>query len=383
MSPAKTEERHEMIAIRGAGITLIVISLFLVLGCDREEPKTDFELGQGYFRASDYKKAMIRLETWLQLDPDNASAHAMLAVMYHDDETRQALFEAKLKKLQSMGERGMTAVLYLTRDPTTASRLGRTINEILARAGKPSVGPLMKDLKGSNWRLRKNAQVVLMQIGEPAVETLIEALDDPDLYTRSMSIEALSKIGDKRAVEPLKQKLNDSNKLIQVEVAAALHNMGEENPRKIILDALEDGNVEVRRAATKAVWELIDDPPVKPLLKAMEDVDPQVRNYATMAVGKTCSLEAIDLLLKSLKEDESNEVKGSAGKALENIGKPCVELLIGLLEETKDISMTIRLVQLLGNIGDKRAIKPLEKVYNEAGNPLLKNETAKALNKID
>jgi len=42
-----------------------------------------------------------------------------------------------------------------------------------------------------------------------------------------------------------------------------------------------------------------------------------------------------------------------------------------------------QIAQTLGDIGDKRAIKPLEKVYNEATNPLLQHETAKALNLID
>jgi len=378
-----------MIARSGAtSIALVAISLFLIFGCGREKPKSDFELGQAYFEASDYRKAMIRLESWVQQDPNNvqghnAEAHAMLAVIYHDDETRQSLFEDELKKLQGMGDPGMTAVLKLVESPTIESRLGSTIEDILVKAGEPSVGPLMKDLKSSNPRLRKYAQQVIIKIGAPAVSSLIEALNDPDVYIRSMSVESLSEIGDERAVEPLKQRLNDPSRLMQVTVAAALHKMGQMNPTDVILSALEDEDIVTRRAAAKAAWENVDNPPLAPLLKAMKDTDADVRNYTALAIGKTRSPEAIQPMLKALREDENDQVKSSAAKSLEMIGEPTVDPLINLLEGTKDMELTVRIVQILGNIGDKRAIKPMEKVYNEATNPLLKNETAKALNKID
>ena len=378
-----------MIARKGASVILVASLLFLAFGCDREKPKTNFQLGKEYFRASDYKKAMIRLETWVQSDLDADQLHtipearAMLAVIYHNDETRKPHFEAELKKIQEMGEPGIVAVLKLMENKAIADRLGNAIRDTLVRVGELSIGPLMKDLKSNNWRLRVNAQRVLIDIGELAVEPLIENLDYPDLYVRSMSIEALNKIGDKRAIEPLKKKLDDPSKLIQVEVAAALHNMGQINPTKVIISALEDESVDARRAAAKAIWEIIDDPPVKTLLKAMKDTDPQVRNYAALSAGKTRSTEAIQPLMKMLEEDNDDQIRDSAAKALENIGKPAVDPLIKTLEGTSDMAVTIRIVHILGNIGDKRAIKPLEKVYKEATNPLLRNETAKALNQID
>ena len=377
-----------MIAGRRTSITLAIMSVFLVLGCAREKPKNDFELGQGYFRACNYKSAMIRLESWIRQNPNNVKghnteAHAMLAVMYHDDETRQALFEAELKKLQEMGDPGMVAVLKLVENKTTESRLGNTIENILVKAGELSVDPLIKDLRGHNPRLRKYAQGVLIKVGAPAVEPLIGVLNDPNIYIRSMSVEALSEIGDKRAIEPLKQRLNDPSKLIQVTVVAALHKMGQMNPtEEIILRALEDENVVTRRAAAKAC-EIIDDVPLISLLKAMKDADADVRNCAALAIGKTRSPEAVQPLLKVLEEDKDEQVRSSAGQSLEKIGKPAVELLIKLLEGSKDELLTIRLVQILGNIKDKRAWESLEKVYKEADNPLLKDETAKALNKLD
>lgn len=376
-----------MIARIGACVTLAVILLFLILGCTREEPKTNFELGKEFFQASSYKRSMIRLETWLQEDADNlmgfnAEAHAILVVMYHDDDTRKPHFEKKMQEIREMGESGTIAVLKLMDSKKIGDRLGNTIGDVLVQARELSVGPLMKELKGPNPRLSKYAQNVLIEIGTPAVEALIETLNDRSVYARSMAIEALSKIGDKRAIEPLKQRLNDPNKLIQVTVAAGLHGMGQMNPTDVIIDALGDENLEARRAAARATWEIIDNPPLKPLLKAMEDNDSLVRDYAARAIGKTRSPQAAQPLVKMLKEDESSEVKTSITASLEKIGKPAVDPLIKLLEGTQDMGLTIRIVQILGNIGDKRADKPLDKVWQEATNPLLKDETAKALNKL-
>jgi len=375
-----------MIARRGASIALILVALFLVSGCGREKPKSDFELGKEYFLASDYPKAMIRLEQWVQQTPDSPQkneAHAMLAVIYHDDETRQRYYEAEVNELKKIGEPGLSAVLRMLENPTTATRLGTTIREILVAGGQLSVNPLITHLRGNNWRLKRNAQETLINMGAPAVEALIKVLNDPDVHARSLAIRALSEIGDKRAIDSLEKQMEDPNTLIQVTAAAALHKMGQGNPRNIIINGLTDANVETRRAAAEAIWEIIDDPPLSLLLKAMKDADPDVRNYTTMSVGKTRNPEATGVLIKALKEDEDDRVRESATKALHQIGKPAVDPLIKELEGTKDIEIVIRIAQTLGNIGDKRAIKPLEKVYNEAANPLLKNETAKALNKID
>jgi len=375
-----------MIVRRGASIALMLVVLFLVFGCGREKPKTDFELGKEYFLASDYPKAMIRFEKWVQRNPgspQNTEAHAMLAVIYHDDETRQRYYEAEVNTLKKIGEPGMSVVLEMVENLTTATRLGSTIRDILVAGGQLSVNPLIAHLRGNNWRLKRNAQETLIEMGAPAVEALIKVLNDPDIYVRSLAIEALSGIGDQRAISALEKQMEDPSKLVQVTAAAALHKMGKGNPRNIIINALTDIDAATRRVAAKAVWEIIDDPPLSLLLKAMKDVDPDVRNYATMSAGKTRNPEAIEPLIKALKDDEDDRVRDSAAKALHLIGTPAVEPLIKELEGTKDMEIVIRIAQTLGDIGDKRAIKPLEKVYNEATNPLLKNETAKALNKID
>jgi len=377
-----------MIVRKGVGVPLVIISLFLIFGCGRPEPKDNFQLGEEYFQASSYIKAIMRLEIWLKEDPDNLAghnnkSHAMLVVMYHDDETRQQLYEDKFNKLQAMGEPGMAVVLKLIEHPITASRLGVTIGDILVKGGDLSVPPLMKYMKGANPRLRVYALSVLIKLGKPAVGSLVQVLDDPDLHNRSRAVEALSAIGDKSVIKPLEAKLDDPSGLVRVQVAAALYKMGQTNAtKKIILDALEDEDVHTRRVAARAIAEIVDNPPLKPAMKALNDIDADVRDYATQIVGKIRSAEAVQPLIKRLLEDENDRVKASAATSLAKIGKPAVKPLIKLLEETEKLELRLRLVWILGKIGDKEAVKPLEKIYKETSNAVLKDSTAKALNEI-
>ncbi len=377
-----------MIVRKGVSIPLVIMSLALIFGCGREKPKTNFQLGEEHFLASNYIQSIMKLELWLKDDPDNLAgnndkAHAMLVVMYHDDETRQKLYEAKFKKLHAMGEPGMISVLQLVEKPTTRSRLGGSIGDILVEGGALSVPPLMRYMKGPNGMLRTYALGVLIKLGKPAIGSLIQTLDDPDQYNRSRAVEALSAIGDKSAIKPLEAKLNDPSGLVKIQVAAALYGMGQTNAtRKILLDTLAAENVQTRRVAARAIAEIVDDPPLKPTMKALNDADADVRNYAAQIAGKTGSAEIVQPLIKMLLEDENDNVKASAAGSLGKLGKPAVKPLIKLLEGTKELDLSLRLVSILGKLGNKQAVKPLEKIYKETTNPVLKDATAKALNEI-
>ena len=368
-------------------VSLVLSLTFLILGCGREKNKTDYELGKGFFLASEYTQATIRLENWVQKkkNPYLVEAHAMLAVIYHDNDARKPEYGREIEILKGYGNEGMTAVLKLVENPTVASRLQNPINDILVAGGQLSVEPLMEVLKGQNWRLKVHAHQVLAKMGKPAVPALIAALKSPttDRFAKSMAIDALSKIKDLQVESSIKQKLNDPDGLIRVSAAVALHAMGKENPTRIILEGLKDPDVEVRRVASKAMAELFENPPADQLMGLLKDQDAGIRNNATVAIGKTRNAETAKMLAKAMRDDKSEEVRSSAGLALDSMGEFAVEPVIELLKGASDMELTIRAAQILGNLGDKRAVPALEDAYKKEKRDLVKNEIAKALNKID
>ncbi|MBU7044984.1 MAG: HEAT repeat domain-containing protein [Theionarchaea archaeon] len=63
-------------------------------------------------------------------------------------------------------------------------------------------------------------------IGEPAVESLIEALNDDNERVRLVALNAFGYIGDRRAVEPLIAILKSEDNSVKWEAENALSRIG-------------------------------------------------------------------------------------------------------------------------------------------------------------
>ncbi len=74
-----------------------------------------------------------------------------------------------------------------------------------------NVQALILALASANGREREYARRLLVEIGEPAVEELVEAMVDPRDQVRWEAAEALSRIRDPRTALALVQALQDSN----------------------------------------------------------------------------------------------------------------------------------------------------------------------------
>ena len=84
--------------------------------------------------------------------------------------------------------------------------------------------PLIEALEDRNTQ--EFATGALGEIGEPAVQPLIQAVNDnPDIM--AFLAKALGEIGDARAVEPLIQALKDERSEVRSSAAYALRNMGD------------------------------------------------------------------------------------------------------------------------------------------------------------
>lgn len=165
-----------------------------------------------------------------------------------------------------------------------------------------NINRLIEILGDEDELVRIQASESLENIGEPAVEPLIAALDNPDKNIRRYSARVLGEIGDERAIEPLILNLSDVNKWVRRETSGALSKMG--------------------------------DPATDPLIELLEDSDWKVRGAAAWALGRIGNKKAVEPLIKSLLEDENGFVRSGAANAL-------------------------------GNLEDERAVKPLQKATSD------------------
>ena len=115
---------------------------------------------------------------------------------------------------------------------------------------------------------------------------------------------------------------------------------------------------------------------VEGLINALKDKDPIVRGDAAEVLGKIGDSRAVEPLIEALKDI----VQFIAIESLGKIGEPAVEPLIKALKN-KDTLIRSGAARALGKIRDKRAVEPLTEAL-KYGDIFVRSAAAEALEKI-
>ncbi|MCK5601204.1 HEAT repeat domain-containing protein, partial [Candidatus Pacearchaeota archaeon] len=113
--------------------------------------------------------------------------------------------------------------------------------------------------------------------------------------------------------------------------------------------------------AALALGELGDQRAFRPLVEALSSPYYTVRLSAAQSLGKLGNPEAIEFLIKKLK-DSDNSVRKAADQSLRKLGATKEQLICGYilaLRNLRNSTATELAVKALGELGDKRAVKPL------------------------
>ena len=129
-------------------------------------------------------------------------------------------------------------------EPTAETLIVRSETTEAGEIGEPAVEPLIEALKDEDFNVRSEAAEALGNVGEPAIEPLIEALKDENFNLRMDTAEALGEI-EEPAIEPLIEALKDENSGVRSEAAKALVNIGDERAVELLIEALKDEDLEV------------------------------------------------------------------------------------------------------------------------------------------
>jgi hypothetical protein len=128
--------------------------------------------------------------------------------------------------------------------------------DALIEMGEAAVEPLIEALGHRNGHIRANAAWVLGQLkDERSIEPLIKALKDGSSDVRAYAALALGKIGDDKAVPALKEAVNDTDKDVSKTAQQSLDKMvpqEEPKPAKQYVDDAGKTPTEVVRAYMKA-----------------------------------------------------------------------------------------------------------------------------------
>ena len=184
-----------------------------------------------------------------------------------------------------------------------------------------NIPALIQALRFDDFEVQTSAAQALGTLGAEGIDKLIHALKTKDKDIRLGIIEALSVIRDPRAVPSLVHLLTDKSS-------------------------------EVRWVAAIALGEINDPEATAPLRNALRDSDKYVRYGAATA-----------LLMLDWKPDSAEEraflyVGLEEWKAVQEIGEPAIPALSLVLHD-RDSSVRKQAIEILGSIGDKKAIPTL------------------------
>lgn len=267
-----------------------------------------------------------------------------------------------------------------------------------------AVMPLIRALSDDDELVRTEAAHVLGKLGDKrAMIPLIGKLNDSSINVLSQVIGALAKIGDQSAIPPLQDMLRHRSDIVR---AAALHALskiaGQRAIAAIVRHLHTDPHYHVRAQAARALAN-IHHPRVPEVLQdvLLNEKDSIVCTYAAEALGEIRDPNTIPALIEAVVPSnklnaftldsvrvtlhkfgavavdplidalaEAIDVGGQfyISRILASIGSPAVPAIIDSLDYP-DKQVRLALIFVLDEIGDKRAIEPLEDLVNHDPDP--------------
>lgn len=182
-------------------------------------------------------------------------------------------------------------------------------------------------------------------------EDAITNLSDDDVKIRKEAIESLIGITDENAIEPLIKATTDENAQVRFKAAEILGNMGEVAVDKLIdefknaegkdkrflafalketsddkvipyfVEATSDEDFGVRKVAVRSLGELQAEDELDSIAKCLEDEDWGVRLAAIQALGDIATDESIKLIKDARKAEKDKDFKKSCNKAIKKAEK--------------------------------------------------------------
>lgn len=147
------------------------------------------------------------------------------------------------------------------------------------------IDSLIADLSSDDGIIRQRARNELVDIGAPAVEALITALDASARHTHWEAAKALSLIGDSRAVQSLIKMLEEDDVSIRWMAAEGLITIGRDGLKPLLRTLGSRSNsVWLREGAHHVLNDLVNRglldeatrQKVMPVIRALDDVEPAV-----------------------------------------------------------------------------------------------------------
>jgi HEAT repeat protein len=272
-------------------------------------------------------------------------------------------------------QRAMQPLIFGLRDHSIWVRRASVValGQIGADEAIPPLMNRLLDPPNQNWpeELRDALARALGEIGEPAIQTLIFALDDPEPWVNCAAAQALGQIGDPEAIAPLATLTKHENRLVRSAATQALAQIADVQAVRAALSTDE---------APRAFWKLmalkeIGESTVSQLKSLLGDADERIRAQAAAVLGRLGDENSTAPLISGLQPqppaapaDEMKDVahvRPRSAKAQSAREKPADinPLIIALRDPVAEVRLAA--AEALGKIGDTDAIQALNQAMQD------------------
>jgi len=200
----------------------------------------------------------------------------------------------------------------------------------------------------------------------PRKDLVVKGLQDNNQQMRQMAAKAAIGLDHEEIVEPLMAALDNPFEVESVRfmAAEALGGMQNEKSVECLLKALKDDNVAVRYSAAAALSGRKENRVINALIESLKDNDKYVRSSIAYALGASGEPLAMQALFSAV-GDESEVVRFSAAKALAFFSADEVIDEVNIRLQAGDRRNIPVLLEVLGQIKDKRSVEILRKYLND------------------
>ena len=191
----------------------------------------------------------------------------------------------------------------------------------LGSTGNPSALPfLMEALRDSYWWYEREVEAgdllnAIANMGEAAIEPLIEALKDKEGAVRKFAAGLLGRMKDPRAIEPLGMALYDTHHDVGRVSAESLVNFGV-NSFEILVEALDHPEMWIRIHIVDVLPKVSEPRVALVLLEMLKDPEREVKKHVIEAMGKLKDQRTLPALQEIMANRGDRELHTLAKNAL-------------------------------------------------------------------
>lgn len=179
----------------------------------------------------------------------------------------------------------------------------------------------INNLSDDDVKVRKEAIESLVGItDDEAIEPLIKATTDESAQVRFKAAEILGNMGEV-AVDKLIEEFENAQGKDKRFLAFALKETGDEKVIPYFVEATQDEDFGVRKVAARSLGELQAEEELDAIEKCLEDEDWGVRLAAIQALGDIATDDSIKLIKDARKAESDKDFKKSCNKALKKAQK--------------------------------------------------------------